>query len=58
MKDCMIDHQQQEALKLLFDRPATAPVIGEYQREQDAIRNNYQRLKAARLKREASINSK
>jgi hypothetical protein len=43
----------------LFGLPAAPiPAIGEYETEQLAIQSNYQRLRAARLAREAAINSK
>jgi hypothetical protein len=46
----------QEALKILFDRPQPAP-ISEYHREQLAAHANHRRLKAERLAREAAVNS-
>jgi hypothetical protein len=46
-----------EALRLLFEQPAPAPIVGEYKLEQAAILTNLQRLKAERRLREASINS-
>jgi hypothetical protein len=36
----------------LFGRTKPAPVMTEYQREQEAIRLNFERLKAERLARE------
>ena len=43
----------EEASKL-FRRIEPAPTVTEYQREQQAIRDNYQRLKAERLARETA----
>jgi hypothetical protein len=44
----MIDQK----LEALFAQPEPAPVISEYNREQQAIRANFERLKAERLARE------
>ena len=43
-------------LAAVFGKPEPVPTITEYQREQLAIRSNYERLKAERLAREASNN--
>jgi hypothetical protein len=51
MRPPMTDTNQ-EALQL-FKQAEPAPTISEYQREQLAIRANYERLKAERLAREA-----
>jgi hypothetical protein len=41
-----------EILKVF--QPQPAPTVNEYQREQRAIRSNFERLKAERLAREAA----
>jgi hypothetical protein len=48
----MNDTKFEEASKL-FRRIETAPTMTEYEREQQAVRANYERLKAERLAREA-----
>jgi hypothetical protein len=42
-----------EQILQLFKQAEPAPTISEYEREQRAIRANYERLKAERLAREA-----
>jgi hypothetical protein len=42
-----------EAAERLFEAARPAPVISDYQREQSAMRINFERLKAERLAREA-----
>jgi hypothetical protein len=49
----MTDQKIREALRLLFGQPEPAPTISEYQREQDALHANHQRLKQQRREREA-----
>jgi hypothetical protein len=41
-----------EAAMALFEKPKPAPTVTEYEREQQAIRLNFERLKAERLARE------
>jgi hypothetical protein len=48
----MNDNNFQEAEKL-FDGAEPAPTVSEYEKEQLAIRANYERLKSARHAREA-----
>jgi hypothetical protein len=48
----MTDTILQEAL--FKQLPEPAPAMSEYQKEQQAIRDNHQRLKAARLAREST----
>jgi len=45
-----------EEAQRLFEKPKPAPTISEYEREQQRIRTNYERLKAERLAREAAAN--
>jgi hypothetical protein len=49
----MNDRVLKEAERL-FEQVRPAPTIGEYEREQQAIRSNFERLKAERLAREAA----
>jgi hypothetical protein len=42
-----------EEAERLFEQAKPGPAISEYQREQQAIRSNFERLKAERLAREA-----
>ena len=46
-----------EEAKRLFDQAKPAPIISEYEREQQAIKANYERLRAERLAREAAAAS-
>jgi hypothetical protein len=48
----MNDKNIQETEKL-FDRAEPAPTVSDYEKEQLAIRGNYERLKAERQAREA-----
>jgi hypothetical protein len=48
----MNDQILEEALRI-FEPAQTAPAISEYEREQQAIRSNFERLKAERLARES-----
>jgi hypothetical protein len=43
-----------EAAQQLFEKVEPAPPITEYEREQQRIRANYERLKAERLERESN----
>ena len=45
-----------EILKV-FEQAKPVPVINEYEREQQAIRSNFERLKSERLAREATKSS-
>ena len=49
----MSDTNLEEALKV-FSQTEPAPTMNEYQREQQRIRANYERLKAKRKAREAA----
>jgi hypothetical protein len=48
----MNDKNFQEAAKL-FDRAEPAPTVSDYEKEQQALRANFERLKAERQAREA-----
>jgi hypothetical protein len=43
-----------EKANRMFEAPRPAPIISTYQQEQNAIHANHQRLKAARIEREAT----
>jgi hypothetical protein len=45
-----------EEAERLFESAQAAPTLTEYEREQLAIKANYERLKAERLARESGLN--
>jgi hypothetical protein len=50
----MNDQTLQEANRLFEETTKPAPIMTAYEREQQAIRANYERLKAERLARETA----